>query len=115
MEVKKYGSVQLMVTSMPFLLSYFGINYLTVACSDLPGIHKLNGTVTYDPLQNVPSALLANEVRFTGTVARYNCSLGYKLVNGSSQRVCSNGTWNGTEPSCQGTRLQHSSYCCELV
>ena len=74
-----------------------------MACSNLPGIH--NGTVLYDPPQNVPSALLANEVRFTGTVARYNCISDHKLVNGSSQRVCSNGTWNGTEPSCQGTSM----------
>ena len=37
------------------------------------------------------------------TIATYNCSPGYQLVEGSSLRACDlNGTWNGSDPSCQG-------------
>ena len=38
-----------------------------------------------------------------GTIATYSCSPGYQLVKGSSLKVCGpNGTWNGTQPLCQG-------------
>lgn len=31
------------------------------------------------------------------------CHLGYRMVNGSSERNCqANGTWSGQEPYCQG-------------
>ena len=69
-------------------------------CADLPEIMN-SDAITYSPHPAVSAGLLAGQ-RYIGTIATYSCSPGYQLVGGSSLRACGlNGTWNGTEPSCQ--------------
>ena len=41
-----------------------------------------------------------------GAKARYSCNPGYRLTLGDEQRQCqSDGTWSGTEPTCEGTQI----------
>ena len=81
---------------------YYAHSY-SVFCDDLPDIS--NGDILYSPPRGVSAFLPAN-VRYIGTIAEYSCSPGYLLENGSPQRACqldmANGTWNGTEPMCEG-------------
>ena len=69
-------------------------------CSDISALN--NGTIVYTPPRMVSNELPPGQ-RYIGTIATYKCSPGYQLVNGSSPRACNpDGTWNGTEPSCEG-------------
>ncbi|KAI8515762.1 hypothetical protein Bbelb_065750 [Branchiostoma belcheri] len=65
-----------------------------VQCS--PMSHPTNGFVTG-----------SNSYR---DVANFTCEPGYKLVGTSSLTCLSNGTWNGTSPTCtgKGPRLRHT-------
>ncbi|XP_064393132.1 uncharacterized protein LOC135340597 isoform X2 [Halichondria panicea] len=61
-------------------------------CSDLPPL--MNGGITY-------AGGLADN-RPNNTIAMFTCDNGYTLIGGGrSVRVCQNGTWSGTAPTCQ--------------
>lgn len=48
-----------------------------------------------------PGVISNSKILVSGTVATYNCNVGYTLV-GSSRRECqADGTWDSVEPSCE--------------
>ena len=68
-------------------------NLPAVVC---PSLHLMNGIVTYsDPALGVDSAAI------------HTCNPGYQPSGGSS-RVCqSDGSWNGSSPTCEGKQTTH--------
>jgi hypothetical protein len=59
------------------------------------------GTVSCGRLNDPDQGTVAHETTTPGSVATYSCTLGYVLVGGARERRCQdNGTWDGTEPTC---------------
>ena len=53
-------------------------------------------------LNNIANGLVRVLGLSNGSLAVYNCSVGYNIV-GVAVRICMNGTWSDTEPSCRIT------------
>ena len=71
---------------------FFTASVQAITCLDLPQLS--NGVVAYDNDK-------ANG-RPVGTLVTYSCNPGYTL-NGDTIRICrSDGTWSGSEPTCEG-------------
>ena len=102
--LERYFSILQVQNNVVFSVLVFEIMCLhctiAVRCQDIAEF--TNRTITYIPPRDVSGNLPAGQ-RYTGTIVTYSCSPGYQLVGGSSLRACSpDGTWNGTELSCQG-------------
>ena len=73
------------------------ISSVVVDCGGLPNI--TNGMLSYNP-QGQDQTLL-------GATVTYTCNTGYTL-NGSSMRTCqADGTWSGSNPTCDSECLLH--------
>ena len=45
----------------------------------------------------------SDDSRIEGTVATYDCNVGFE-ISGNTMRTCQeNGSWDGSEPTCEGT------------
>ena len=65
-------------------------------------LRNINGAIIYTPPRDVSGNSLPAGQRYMGTIATYSCSPGYQLVGGSLRACGPSGTWNGTQPSCEG-------------
>ena len=45
------------------------------------------------------------EVNIFEGISKYVCDVGYKLTNGSKTRLCVDGSWQGTAPTCSGVMI----------
>ena len=61
------------------------------------------GTVSCGRLDDPEQGMVSLDSTLPGSVATYSCTLGYVLVGRARERRCQdNGTWDGTEPTCDG-------------
>jgi len=85
---------------------------LFIATSIVTECAELHSSMTFDV--TVPSP------RPAGSVAKYSCEVGYRLVSGTSQRTClASLDWDGTEPTCRKVAcpLSYHQICynCDIV
>ena len=86
------GQVQFVSVSKSTSTVFVECIIISGPCSDLPPL--MNGGITY-------AGGLADN-RPNNTIAMFTCDNGYTLIGGGrSVRVCQNGTWSGTAPTCQ--------------